>query len=78
MRTTVDGYSAYKKDIVYEIIWVYINPEVSEAVPYATDIQTAPAKVKIWLKEYICQAECDELNYKLKRKNNYNIFEKRK
>lgn len=54
MRPTEDGHIVSNTDQVYEIIYQYINPEVSVPVSNRTEVSKIPQGTKIWVHESNC------------------------
>lgn len=46
----------------YEVMYAYINPEVSEAYPEFHLIKNIPIGVKYYFTRQACQEVCDKLN----------------
>lgn len=61
-RTTVDGKKVDKYEQVWEIMYRYVNPEVSLAYPQETRCDQVPDKVKIWHSRSECLIKCMKIN----------------
>lgn len=47
---------------VFEMMYRYINPEISLAYPQDTEIEKVPIGTKFWYNKRNCQYECDKIN----------------
>lgn len=73
-RLTEDGHTAHPRDIVWEILHTYFNPEVSGyATPDGKEAYKVPEGVKIWFHESNCQKACDKFNRKNYPKRYYPV-----
>lgn len=62
MRHTVDYKDVNDEDFVYEIMWRYINPEVTGyPEPERTQARHVPEGTRIWKFESNCRKECNKL-----------------
>lgn len=68
IRITQDGHKVMDNEKVYEILYVYVNAEVTEAVPHETIAKEVPIGYKIWKVKNICIMECNKRNSEKKRK----------
>lgn len=61
MRQTEDYNTVAESELVWEIMYQYINPEVSEPYPDQRLVRLIPPGTRIWVHKNNCQAECDRI-----------------
>lgn len=57
-RRTEEGILVLEGTWVWEILWAYRNPEVSEPYVIHRKASEIPLNVKIWFHKYNAEAEC--------------------
>lgn len=60
-RRTEDMNIATDTDQVFEIMWQWINAEISIPFPSRRIVSEIPITAKIWTHEYNCQKECNKI-----------------
>jgi hypothetical protein len=64
MIKTFDGCLVTEYDRVYEIMWYWVNYELSIAYPQWTQARRMPEGVRMWRNIHKCRRVCDKLNGK--------------
>ena len=64
-RISQEGFHVSLEDKAYEVLFTYINPEVTEAVPHETIVKNIPIGYKFWDSYYQCRKECNIKNEKM-------------
>jgi hypothetical protein len=62
MRYTQDEMQVFDTDMVWEILFRYLNPETSVAEPETRMVKLIPPQARIWAYHATCEAECRRLN----------------
>lgn len=60
-RRTEDNNHAAETDTVYEIMYQWLNAEVSTPYPSRAIVAQIPITAKIWTHECNCQKECNKI-----------------
>jgi hypothetical protein len=64
-RLTEDGHWLFNETaLVWEIMWQYVNPEVSIAYAEKRPMCEIPPDVRVWKRRNRCVRECRKLNRK--------------
>lgn len=74
LRLTADDVHVYNHEKVWEILWCYLNAEVTRAEPSEIVVIEVPECVKMWKTFVACQKVCDSLNEPGKVDNDGNNF----
>ena len=61
-RITEDGIFVYPESRVWEIVYNYINPEISIAHPRSALLETLPINTKVWFHLNTIEAFCAHIN----------------
>ncbi len=62
MRVTQEGHTVQEHQLVWEIVYEYINPEVSWAVPENRCCAAIPRTQPIYFRRYMAKMHADQLN----------------
>lgn len=61
-RLTEDGQMVYAHTKVWEVVWRYLNTEISIAEPESREAGEIPDAVPIYFFKRQCQIKCAQLN----------------
>lgn len=62
MRLSEDGNWLLEEEYAYEVMWAWINAEISEAYPERRIVKEIPMGYKIFKHESNCKRHCAYLN----------------
>lgn len=61
-RISEDGVFVYGDEGVWEIVYNYLNPEISVCEPRMTLLESLPPNIKVWCHLSTIQAICNAIN----------------
>lgn len=67
MRLTADNHAVEYAEMVWEVMYEYLNPEISLAYPESRSAIDIPDKWPIYKDRWACQMVCNHLNEQNKK-----------